>query len=190
MRNVMHEGSEINTGTVLPAGVTMPEVMEACAKATGWEKQASGWSLPEAAELPKAEKSYLKRGKGIACALKNVGFSFGFPEECTAIIELHGGSEIEKAVLHHAGADVGQGAHTVLLQMAAEATGLPMEKIEVLYSDTATSKNSGSASASRLTFMAGNSIIGAAEAAMEKWQNEERPAIGTYKYEPPRNNAF
>jgi CO/xanthine dehydrogenase Mo-binding subunit len=65
----------------------------------------------------------------------------------------------------------------VLLQMAAEATGLPMEKIEVLYSDTATSDNSGSASASRLTFMAGNSIIGAAEAAMEKWQTKNAPRL-------------
>ena len=190
MRNVMHEGSKINTGTVLPAGVSMPEVVESCAVAAGWAKQKDGWILPKEAQLPKAEKSYLKRGKGFACALKNVGFSFGFPEECSATIELHGGSEIEKAVLHHAGADVGQGAHTVLLQMAAEATGLPMEKIEVLYSDTATSDNSGSASASRLTFMAGNSIIGAAEAAMQKWQDEERPAIGTYKYEPPRTTPF
>ena len=117
-------------------------------------------------------------------------FPLGSRKNVLRSIELHGGGEIEKAVLHHAGADVGQGAHTVLLQMAAEATGVPMEKIEVLYSDTATSENSGSASASRLTFMAGNSIIGAAEAAMEKWQNEERPAIGTYKYEPPRTTPF
>ncbi|MDX9865056.1 MAG: xanthine dehydrogenase family protein molybdopterin-binding subunit [Anaerolineaceae bacterium] len=190
MRNVMHEGSKINTGTVLPAGVSMPEVVEACAKAAGWVKQTGGWALPKESELPKAGKPYLKRGKGFACALKNVGFSFGFPEECSATIELHGGAEIEKAVLHHAGADVGQGAHTVLLQMAAEATGLPMEKIKVLYSDTATSDNSGSASASRMTFMAGNSIIGAAEAAMEKWKNEERPAIGTYTYLPPRTTPF
>ncbi|MCD4673922.1 MAG: molybdopterin-dependent oxidoreductase, partial [Anaerolineaceae bacterium] len=190
MQNVMREGSSINTGTVLPAGVSMPGVVEECARASGWEKQTEGWELPKMAELPKAGKSYLKRGKGFACALKNVGFSFGFPEECTATIELHGGSEIEKAVLHHAGADVGQGAHTVLLQMAAEALSLPMEKIEVLYSDTATSENSGSASASRLTFMAGNSILGAAEVALEKWNNEERPAIGTYKYEPPRTTPL
>ena len=47
MRNLMHEGSKINTGTALPAGVSMPEVMEACAKATGWEKQGDGWALPE-----------------------------------------------------------------------------------------------------------------------------------------------
>jgi len=190
MQNIMREGSKINTGTALPAGVTIPVVVEACAEATGWKKKGDAWTFPEESRLAAADKPYLKRGKGIACALKNVGFSFGFPEECVATIELHGGADIEKAVLHHAGADVGQGAHTVLLQMAAEATGLPIEKIEVLYSDTATSGNSGSASASRLTFMAGNSIIGAAEAALEKWKNEERPAIGTYKYEPPRTTPF
>ena len=87
----MHEGSKINTGTALPAGVSMPEVVEACANAAGWTKQQDRWTLPKEAQLPKAEKPYLKRGKGFACALKNVGFSFGFPEECSATIELHGG---------------------------------------------------------------------------------------------------
>jgi CO/xanthine dehydrogenase Mo-binding subunit len=36
-----------------------------------------------------------------------------------------------------------------------------------------------------MTFMAGNSIRGAAELALKKWQAEERPAIGTYQYRPP-----
>src|SRR5690606_26368099 len=45
--------------------------------------------------------------------------------------------------------------------------------------------DSGSASASRLTFMAGNAIRGAAEAALQKWHNEDRPAIAEYKYTPP-----
>lgn len=190
MRNVMKEGSFLNTGTALPAGVSMPEVLEACAHAGGWEKTSAGWGLARGVERLTDGKPYLKRGRGIACALKNIGFSFGFPEECSATIELHGGADIEKAVLHHAGADVGQGAHTVLLQMAAEALDLPMDKIEVLYSDTATSDNSGSASASRLTFMAGNSIKGAAEAALEKWRMEERPAIAAFKYEAPRTTPF
>ena len=190
MRNVLKEGSLINTGTPLPAGVSMPEVVRDCANASGWKQSGEGWKYEEDLPAGKNGKNYLKRGKGFACALKNIGFSFGFPEECSATIELHGGAEIEKAVLHHAGADVGQGAHTVFLQMASEALDLPMEKITVLYSDTASSDNSGSASASRLTFMAGNSIKGAAEIALEKWRNEERPAIGKYKYEPPRTTPF
>jgi CO/xanthine dehydrogenase Mo-binding subunit len=127
---------------------------------------------------------------GFACGFKNVGFSFGAPEQCTAEIELHGESEIERAVLHHAGADVGQGAHTVMSQMAADALGIPVERVELIASDTADTGDSGSASASRLTFMSGNSIRGAAEAALEKWRGEERPAIATFQYRPPPTTAL
>ena len=45
--------------------------------------------------------------------------------------------------------------------------------------------NSGSVSASRMTFMAGNAIKGAAEAALAKWNAEERPAIAEFKYLAP-----
>jgi CO/xanthine dehydrogenase Mo-binding subunit len=51
--------------------------------------------------------------------------------------------------------------------------------------DTVDMENAGSASASRLTFMSGNSVRGAAECALEKWQNEERPAVAEYTYLAP-----
>ncbi len=130
------------------------------------------------------------QGTGFACAFKNVGFSFGYQENSWATVELHGGVEIERAVVHHAGADVGQGAHTVFQQMAAEALGLPLEKVEMVVSDTATSDNSGSASASRMTFMAGNAIKGACEQALEKWTAEERPAVARYQYLAPKTTAY
>jgi CO/xanthine dehydrogenase Mo-binding subunit len=41
-----------------------------------------------------------------------------------------------------------------------------------------------------MTFMAGNSIIGAANLAMEKWNNEERPAIAKFQYVPPKTTAY
>ena len=41
------------------------------------------------------------------------------------------------ADLHHAGAEVGQGAHTALLQMAAEAIGIPVDDVHGHFSDTA-----------------------------------------------------
>jgi len=119
-----------------------------------------------------------------------VGFSFGAPEQSTATIELYGKAEIERAVLYHAGADVGQGAHTVFAQMAAEALHVPIEKVELVVSDTAQTDSSGSASASRMTFMAGNSIRGAAELALEKWGNEERPVKATFQYRPPKTTPL
>lgn len=38
--------------------------------------------------------------------------------------------------------------------------------------------------------MAGNAIRGAAAAALEKWKNEERPAIAEYMYRPPKTTPY
>jgi CO/xanthine dehydrogenase Mo-binding subunit len=189
MRNLLDEGDLLSVGTPLPAGVSIKKVVEACAKSAGWVKGEDGWHRPAGFQV-KTGQAHLKRGIGFACAFKNVGFSFGAPENCWAIIELHGNAEIEKAVLYHAAAEVGQGSHTVLVQMAAEALGLPLEKVELVAADTAVTKNSGSVSASRMTFMAGNAIRGAAEKALEEWKNEERPARAEFQYRPPRTTPY
>jgi len=186
-RNILREGSLLSVGTPLPIGVSMDKVLEACALKAGWVRGANGWQRQTVTQPEQANK---KRGIGFACAFKNVGFSFGAPENCWATIELRGKENIDQAILFHAGAEVGQGAHTAFIQMAAEALGLPFEKIALVASDTAYTRNSGSVSASRMTFMAGNSIRGAAALALEKWNNEERPAVATYQYLPPRTTPY
>lgn len=185
-RNILHEGSIGVTGTEMPPGVSMPEVLEACAEAAGWsEPKAEPVALPSFASIT-PELGSVRRGRGFACAVKNVGFSFGFPERSEAKIVLHGeGDEPSTAELYLAGADVGQGAHTAFVQMAAEATGLPPEAMTPTFSDTATTGDSGSASASRLSWMSGNAILGAAEEAEKAWQDGERPAVGDFRYTPP-----
>jgi len=194
LRNVAREGDLISVNTSLPSGVTLDKVIAAGAKAAGWKRGKSGWKrLRSGAKWPKtkpAKKSNIKRGIGFANGFKNIGFSFGFPERSWATIELHGRAEIERVVVHHAGSDVGQGAHTVFKQMAAEAAGVPLQKVELVLADTAVTGDSGSASASRMTFMAGNAIRGAAAAALEKWKNEDRPAIAEFKYVPPATTPY
>jgi CO/xanthine dehydrogenase Mo-binding subunit len=74
--------------------------------------------------------------------------------------------------------------------MAAEALGLPIEKITLVAADTAVTNNSGSVSASRMTFMAGNAIRGAAQEALTRWRNEERPARAVYQYHPPKTTPY
>ncbi|MFT7597335.1 MAG: CO/xanthine dehydrogenase Mo-binding subunit [Acidimicrobiales bacterium] len=195
-RNVMGEGSIGITGTPLPPGVSLPEVVEACAFEADWEDPPRpAAAIPAFASLPATTESS-RRGRGFACAYKNIGFSFGFPERSIARIVLHSGSEAERGVgaddaspdsaeVFLAGADVGQGAHLAFLQMTAAATGLPVEAIRPTFSDTATSGDSGSASASRLSWMTGNAILGAAEEAEKAWRNGERPAVGDFRYTPP-----
>ena len=182
MRNLFKEGSIISMGSQLPAGVTIREVVQKCAEEAGWTQDQDGWKKPE---LSPSEDPNVKRGVGFACGYKNIGFSYGAPENCGATIVLEGETEIEKAILYHAGAEVGQGSHTAFAQIAAEALDLPLEKLELHYSDTSNTLNAGSVSASRMTHMAGNSIIGAAKLALEKWKEGNRPAMGSFVYRPP-----
>ncbi|MFN8486786.1 MAG: xanthine dehydrogenase family protein molybdopterin-binding subunit [Caldilineaceae bacterium] len=183
-KNLLTDDSISSVGTKFPAGVTIDKVVAKCAEEAGW---MPGQGLPV---TQPTRQPHLRRGRGFACAFKNIGFSFGAPERCEATIELRGRADIDDVILYHAGADVGQGAHTAFLQMAADAVGVPVERVRIVASDTATTGDSGSASASRLTFMTGNSIRGAAAAALQKWKDEERPAIGYYRYVPPATTPF
>ncbi|MFO7663803.1 MAG: xanthine dehydrogenase family protein molybdopterin-binding subunit [Chloroflexota bacterium] len=195
LKNVLQEGSLLTTQTEIPQGVSIAEVVEACARESGWTTNSRGQAVVGDSQrslfqsLP-ANPGALRRGRGFACAFKNIGFSFGAPENCEATIELVGGREIEKVILRHAGADTGQGAHTVFRQMAAAAVGVPLEEVDMVLSDTATSGNSGSNSASRMTFMAGNAIRMAAEQALAAWKDEDRPAVGHAVYRPPPTEPY
>jgi CO/xanthine dehydrogenase Mo-binding subunit len=184
-KNMLKEGSKGITQAVMPAGVTLPEVIDACARAALEPEDPEPFA--SIASLRPAT-SDLRRGRGFASGFKNVGFSFGFPERCVAEIRLHGDegdSSPSSAELFHSGAEVGQGSHQAFRQMAAEATGVPLENVRGTFSDTAKTGDSGSASASRLTWMAGNSILGAAEEAEKAWRDGERPAIGVFRFTPP-----
>jgi CO/xanthine dehydrogenase Mo-binding subunit len=183
LKNALRDGLTLDVGTPLPGPVSVPQVIEAAAKKFGWVAVNKS---PTRARRP----NHLARGIGFAAGFKNIGFSFGYQENCWAKVEIHGNAEIEKVIVHHAGAEVGQGAHTVMAQMAAETLGVSARLVTILTPDTATQGNSGSVSASRMTFMAGNAIKGAAEAALKKWRAEEHPAIAEYKYLAPKTTHF
>ncbi|RPJ24467.1 MAG: aldehyde oxidase, partial [Chloroflexi bacterium] len=180
LKNALKDGDPLGVGTPSPSPVTVIQCIEAARDKIEWKEGKKKERLP----------AHIKRGYGFAAGFKNIGFSFGYQENCWAKVEIHGKGEIERVVLHHAGAEVGQGTHTVMMQMAAEALGVPFEKVRIITSDSATMENSGSVSASRMTFMSGNSIRGAAEVALKKWEAEERPAIGEFKYLAPRTTQF
>jgi CO/xanthine dehydrogenase Mo-binding subunit len=180
LKNALKDGDTMGVGTPSPSPVSVSQCIESARDKFGWNRDNK---ITEQA-------SNLKRGYGFAAGFKNIGFSFGYQENCWARIELRGKAEIDEVILHHASAEVGQGTHTVMIQMAAEATGVPFEKVKLISSDTATMGNSGSVSASRMTFMSGNAIRGAADIALKKWKAEERPAIGEYKYLAPRTTNF
>ena len=176
LKNALRDGDTLGVGTPAPTPVSIIECIEAARNSFNWKKQKVSKSRKQGTIL---------KGRGFAAGFKNVGFSFGYKENCWAKVEIHGNGNIERVILHHAGAEVGQGFQTVMVQMAAHVIGVPTNIVEMRTSDSALQGNPGSASASRLTFMAGNSVKGAAEAALAKWEAEERPAIAEFSYFAP-----
>ena len=188
LKNLLREESLTAMGTPLPGGVSLVEVTQECAQAAGWTETDEGWSRPQ---LSIKRQPSACRGIGLATAFKNIGFSFGYQENCWAKVALHGEAELDEAVVYIGTAEVGQGSHTAVQQMAAEALNVELELVRLEAADTATSPGSaGSVSASRMTFMAGNAVRGAAEAALENWEKEERPAVGEFTYLAPKSTPF
>ncbi len=192
LKNLLREGSPTSMGTPLPGTVSLAEVTEKCALAAGWSKRASGWHRPPIRNPQSAIRNpEIRNGVGIATAFKNVGYSFGYQDTCRAKVELTGDKEIEEAVIYIGTAEVGQGTHTVLQQMAADTLRVPLERVRMVASDTASSPgSSGSVSASRMTLMGGNAVRGAAEKALESWRAGERPGIGEYTFLAPQTTPF
>jgi CO/xanthine dehydrogenase Mo-binding subunit len=174
MKNLWRDGSIQATGAPVPRPVGAIKVLEAAAQSVGWPvKKLSHQTSPK------------KRGFGVACGFKNVGYGFGFDEKCTVTLELHGKNEIEKVVVRGAASDAGQGAHTILTQFVGDALNVPLERIQLVTGDTSEADPVGSCSASRLTFMLGQAVHGAVALAREKWAiTHERPVKVSYRFKP------
>jgi CO/xanthine dehydrogenase Mo-binding subunit len=179
-RNCLNDDSMLPTQSPLRGGTNLPRLLETCAAESGCVKKGEGWQMPSFEPV-----SGKRRGFGFAAGFKPTGYGYGFPEGSEARIVLIGERLIERAELYTAAVDVGQGSHSVLLQIASQVLGIPIERIEIFPSDTAIIGDAGAAAASRLTFFAGNAVKLAAKEALHAWVDECRPAIGEVRWESP-----
>jgi CO/xanthine dehydrogenase Mo-binding subunit len=148
LKNCVREGSIIATGSRMhPVGLS--ECIEKAAAAVDW-----GQDAPPSAP-------HKRRGKGLAIMWKapamppNAGSSawVRFNEDATLTVGI-GGQEI------------GQGAFTVMAQMAAAALGIPVDWVRVEGPiDTRYSPYEWQTVASRLTWSMGNAVVAAAQDA-------------------------
>jgi CO/xanthine dehydrogenase Mo-binding subunit len=182
-RNLYREGSIEPTNEPLPEGVSALPVFERCV-----EEARTRWHYGMPREHP---APHLRRGIGFACGIKNVGYSFGYPEQATATVEVFGEADLERAVVRVGAADVGQGSHLALRQIVAETLHLPLDRVVMICDDSEEAPNAGSASASRMTFMGGRAVRDAALAAREQWSyTDDYQARATVQYRAPATTAL
>ncbi|MDI7249112.1 MAG: molybdopterin-dependent oxidoreductase [Bacillota bacterium] len=99
-----------------------------------------------------------KRGKGIACMFYPIGAtSYANPGAAFVKVNQDG-----TAVVFTGATDVGQGAKTVLAQIAAEELGIDYRAVTMVTSDTERTPYDFGSVASRVTYVVGNAVRSAA----------------------------
>ncbi len=181
LRNLFEEGSLAITGNRMTHGVGIRETLRQAALAAGWREEDGHWRKPS---LPPASAPYLRRGIGVACGYKNVGYSMGFDDTSTAevTINVDEAGQVTRALIKIGASEVGQGVWTALAQIAAEALGVEVQHINLALVDTASVPSAGSSSASRHVYMSGNAVLRACRTALDTKRREWRPEVGAAKY--------
>jgi CO/xanthine dehydrogenase Mo-binding subunit len=161
--NALKTGDTLPTGQVVTGSMPVADVIRRCAEL---EPPAAEELPREAIRLPGGAGNTtrgegVRRGIGFAVGFKNLCYSEGFDDFCAARVRLRadGGAEV-----HCAAAEVGQGVTNVILQVAR--TELGTQDVVLAPGTTSTVASSGSASASRMTWMAAGAVREACRAAL------------------------
>jgi CO/xanthine dehydrogenase Mo-binding subunit len=139
LRNLARKGEEIIPGDT-PADGDWPEALRRAMAAIGW----GGPLLPG-------------RGRGIAVGIKSSATS-GLSQATVRLL-------FDGSVIVQAGtSDMGQGARTILAQVAATELGVSLDRVAVVMGDTAIVPFDLQTSASRSTVFMGNAVLDACRA--------------------------
>jgi CO/xanthine dehydrogenase Mo-binding subunit len=163
--NALESGGTLATGQVVTGSLPTRDVI----------RRAAALEPPGPEELPRdvirlpggagntTRGEGVRRGVGFAVGFKNVCYSEGFDDYCAARVVL---AEDGSAEVHCAAAEVGQGVSDVILQVARLELGT--DDVTLASGSTARVGSAGSASASRMTWMAAGAVQAACRAALEE----------------------
>jgi len=156
VRNAVSTGSVLPTGQTIHGSAPVRDVIRRCAAIDLPPVLAERDPLTYpggAGNVSRGER--LRRGVGFAVGYKNIAYSEGFDDSAECRVKLFRGPGGAIAEVHSAAAEVGQGVHTILVQIAREELGI--EQIVLHPVDTAVG-SAGSSSASRQTMMSGGAV--------------------------------
>lgn len=143
LRNVVTSGSSYVDGGLLE-GIRYPEMLKNAAEAVGWHQPKM--------VLPSGELV----GRGLALVMKTTNT----PSTSTATVKMNEDGSLDVLT---SSVEMGQGAGTVLAQIAAEHAGVDLPQVHISYPDTDVTPYDQATSSSRTTFAMGEAISLAVE---------------------------
>jgi CO/xanthine dehydrogenase Mo-binding subunit len=187
LRNALAPGDRLPTGQRIEDSLPVAEVI----------RRAAALPVPDAEELPRdairlpggagntTRGEGVRRGVGFAVGYKNICYSEGFDDFCAARVRLFRDGSAE---VHCAAAEVGQGVTNVILQVAR--TELGTDGVLLAPHTTASVDSAGSASASRMTWMAAGAVQLACRAALEERERTGGEVDVERVYRHPRTSPL
>ena len=145
-RNAIRAGQATATGQVLTASAGLARCLEALRPR--WQAALA------AADAFNRDGGHAgrRRGAGIACMWYGIGNTvIANPSTMRAGLKPAG-----RVMFYNGAVDIGQGSNTILVQILADALGLPMGAIDYVMGDTDLTADAGKTSASRQAFVSGN----------------------------------
>ncbi len=136
----------LQNGDASPVGhewddIRAEETLQRAAEAVGWE-------------TPKPEKPSVLTGRGLAITDLSQGVG-----RFAAKISMDSSG---RPTLHMAFWDTGTGSHTVLRQMVAQELSVPVDEVDINLLDTSEMPFSSGSGGTRVTYTAGQAVVGAA----------------------------
>lgn len=161
-------GSKTATSQVIDQSCGLMETLEKATEKAEWK---ASW------QTPAQRTGHIRRGIGVSTVYYGVGLGAGgqhLDRVGTSMTIMKDGS-VHCAI---GNVEMGQGARTVLAQIAADALGAPFDLVNVVETDTSMVPDSGPTVASRTTFMSGNSLMLAAAELRPRLMHVAKDMLG------------
>lgn len=150
LKNALRPGGRTPTNQLVTESCGLVEALEAVREQSGYDA------------LMAAGPGHGTKRRAIGLAASHYGVCLGaagaYLDRAAAHVQIQNDATVVLAI---GNTEVGQGARTVLAQIAAEALGCTYEQIRMLDTDTTRVPDSGPTVASRTTVMSGNAILDA-----------------------------
>ena len=151
LKNIARAGDRLHMGQVMleERGLGLEECLLKAADAIGWNDRARTGFYDN--------RGTVKRGKGIAGFLYGIGTGSS-PDGAHCLIQAQKDGSFNVQVSQ---SELGQGLLVAMAQIAADGLGVPIEKIQVDFADSAASLFAGPTTSSRSTMYVGNAVLDA-----------------------------
>ena len=143
IKNALRKGDRTATNQLLENSVGQVECLESLkSRWVKWRKQAEDFNQ---------NNKNVKRGVGCGSTWYGCG-NTSLSNPSTIRVGINGEG---KLTLYNGAMDIGQGANTIMVQICADALGLPASQFEYVMGDTDLTADAGKTSASRQAFVSG-----------------------------------